>query len=350
MNKLRVDDQLTDREWDRFVVAHPNGHVLQTSAWGQLKSEFGWRTERVALRSSDGIAAGAQILFRRLPLGLRLAYVPKGPLVDFRDVALSRMLLDALHRKCQSRSVMLKIEPDVLESAQGGVDTWTRLAFRPSSQTVQPRRTVLLDIAGSEDEILGGMKSKTRYNIRLAERKGVRVHAGTEQDLGAFDALMATTGERDAFGVRSPAYYNKAYALFAPLNMVHLLIATYEEQPIAGLMAFACGAKAWYMFGGSANEHREKMPNYLLQWEAIRWARSQGCTTYDLFGVPDCDQDTLEARFMERSDGLWGVYRFKRGFGGTLARYVGAFDYVYSKPLYWLYQRALAWRAGHMAP
>jgi lipid II:glycine glycyltransferase (peptidoglycan interpeptide bridge formation enzyme) len=169
----------------------------------------------------------------------------------------------------------------------------------------------------------------------------VRVVIGEQADVETFGRLMAVTGVRDGFGIHSPGYYERAYACLARAGMACLFIATYEGQPLAGLMAFACGRKAWYMYGASGNEHRDRMPTYALQWAAMRWARSRGCKTYDLWGVPDEDQETLEAGFAERRDGLWGVYRNKRGFGGHLVRYAGAFDHVYNRPLHWLYCLAL---------
>jgi lipid II:glycine glycyltransferase (peptidoglycan interpeptide bridge formation enzyme) len=155
---------------------------------------------------------------------------------------------------------------------------------------------------------------------------------------------MAVTGERNEFGVHTPAYYERAYALLSAAGLARLFIATYEDRPIAGMMAFVCGHKSWYMYGASGDEHRDRMPNYALQWVALRWAKEQGCHTYDLYGVPDEDEGTLEAQFAGRSDGLWGVYRFKRGFGGQLVRSVGAYDAVYNAPLVWLYHQALRLR------
>jgi peptidoglycan pentaglycine glycine transferase (the first glycine) len=339
-------DAPTDGEWDAFVAAHPQSHVLQLSSWGRLKSEFGWQSARTAVRDHGAIVAGAQMLLRRLPLGLRLAYVPKGPLLDPAHPDSRPALFDALRRQSRSyHAIMLKVEPD-LPDMDGPL--WVEYGFRPSEQAIQPRRTLVIDITGTEEQILSRMKSKTRYNIRVAERHGVQVSIGQHDDLEAFARLMAVTGERDAFGVHSAAYYDRAYTLFAPTGAVQLLVAAYEGQPIAGLMAFACGSRAWYMYGASANEHRDKMPNYALQWAAICWARSRGCHTYDLWGVPDEEERTLEAQFAERRDGLWGVYRFKRGFGGRLVRYVGAFDLVYNRPAYWLYCRALRLRAGRI--
>jgi lipid II:glycine glycyltransferase (peptidoglycan interpeptide bridge formation enzyme) len=188
------------------------------------------------------------------------------------------------------------------------------------------------------------MKSKTRYNIRLAGRKGVAVREGTAEDLPGFCCLMQITGQRDGFGIHSKSYYETAYQLFVPQGLAKLFLATYEDRVLAGIMAFAFGQRAWYMYGASSDEHRDLMPNYLLQWEAIQWAKERGCLTYDLWGVPDEEEEVLEKEFLERSDGLWGVYRFKRGFGGQVVHYLGAYDYVYSPLLYRLYSRLMAWR------
>jgi peptidoglycan pentaglycine glycine transferase (the first glycine) len=348
---MRVDLRTAPGEWDRFVASHPNGHVLQVSAWGELKSAYGWHAERIVVRDGPCLLAGAQLLYRSFLPGFRIAYVPKGPVVDFVDRPVCQALFGALHRRCRSqRAVLLKVEPDqYLGGAPDRAEEvsqvqWASYGFQPGSQTVQPRRTVLVDLTPDEQVILKRMKSKTRYNIRLAQRKGVQVRDGMEQDVQAFTRLMAITADRNDFGVHAPDYYERAYALLAPSGAARLFIATYQDRPIAGVMAFACGHKSWYMYGASGDEHRDRMPNYALQWAAIRWAKGRGCHTYDLYGVPDQDKETLEAHFTERSDGLWGVYRFKRGFGGRLERSVGAYDAVYNAPLYWLYQRVLRLR------
>jgi lipid II:glycine glycyltransferase (peptidoglycan interpeptide bridge formation enzyme) len=188
------------------------------------------------------------------------------------------------------------------------------------------------------------MKSKTRYNIRLAGRRGVVVREGAPSDLSAFSKLMSATGARDAFDVHAPAYYAAALGLFSPKGWMQLLLAEVEGEPVAGIMVFAVPPNAWYMYGASGDAHREKMPNYLLQWRAIQWAKSLACTNYDLWGVPDDDLETLEAEFTQRSDGLWGVYRFKRGFGGALVRMVGAWDLVCAPARYRLYRWGLTAR------
>ncbi len=346
--KTRILNPVAPQAWDDFVARHADGHILQTSPWGTLKSQFGWTDEQVALGQEDELIAGAQVLYRRLPVGMgHLAYIPKGPLVDWDNEEQLTALLATLDHAARSQgAIALTIEPDLPDEPRHQKRLRT-LGFRPALfDAVQPRRTLVVDISPDEDAILKAMKSKTRYNVRLAGRKGVTVREAGEADLPAFHALMAATAERDDFGVHTPAYYEAAYRLFAPRNQVRLLLAEVNglrPEPVAALMIFALPPRAWYFYGASGNAHREKMPTYLLQWEAMRWAKSLGCTSYDLWGVPDEDGEKLEAEFTQRRDGLWPVYRFKRGFGGRLVRSVGAWDRVYAPLRYWLLTTARPW-------
>lgn len=349
---MEIRTDLPAGEWDDFVAAHPRGHILQTAAWGELKAAFGWQAERVALVEDGVPRAGALILYRSLPAGLgALAYVPRGPLVNWERPEEVAELLAALARRARARrAVALILEPDLPDEPRWR-DRLAALGLRPSPLgSIQPRRTLVVDISRSEEEILAGMKPKTRYNIRLAERKGVAVWEGTEADLPAFHRLMAQTAVRDRFGVHSPAYYERAYHLFVPTGRARLLMAGVEGEPVAALMVFALGRRAWYFYGASGDAHREKMPTYRLQWEAIRWARSLGCTEYDLWGVPDEEEERLEAEFTQRQDGLWGVYRFKRGFGGRLVRTVGAWERPLRPALYPLYAWVAACRQCRATP
>jgi peptidoglycan pentaglycine glycine transferase (the first glycine) len=328
-------------EWDSYVAAHTDGHILQTPAWAELKGAFGWSAARVGVKKEGVLVAGAQVLFRPLPAGLySIAYVPKGPLVDWSDPALVDFLLASLDNVAQSAaSIFLKLEPATAEAAPG---LGARRA-RPAAG-VQPRRTLVVDLRPDEESLLAAMKQKTRYNVRLAAKKGVV--AGPSEDIDVFCNLMKVTGVRDAFGTHASAYYRKAYALFRPRNRAQLFLATFEGRPLAGLMLFTLGRRAWYFYGGSSNEERNRMPAYLLQWEAMRWAKAHGVEAYDLWGVPDEEESVLEDNFETREDGLWGVYRFKRGFGGQLRRAPESIDRVYSDTLYRLYEWYSRRRSG----
>jgi lipid II:glycine glycyltransferase (peptidoglycan interpeptide bridge formation enzyme) len=277
--------------------------------------------------------AGAMILFRNLPFGFTIAYIPEGPLG-----VPSEGFWHEVSEVCkQKKAIFLKVEPFVWQEDVEELDNLNlEASFKLVTDTVQPPSTIVIDLRDDEDVILARMKQKTRYNIRLAERKGVEVELSEE--LSTFHDLMKLTGERDAFGVHSEEYYQKAFDLFHTHGKCSLLIASFEGTPLAGVMVFTHGKNAWYLYGASSNEYRNLMPTYLIQWKAMLYAKSLGCEFYDLYGVPDADLETLEESFSAKNDGLWGVYRFKRGFGGDLKRTVGAFDRVFKPVLYRMYQ------------
>jgi lipid II:glycine glycyltransferase (peptidoglycan interpeptide bridge formation enzyme) len=309
------------------------------SAWAALKSPYGWSSERVLVTGGGG----AQILFRRLPLGLgTIAYVPYGPVVNWAEANEVKKTLGAIHQAArQHRALFLKIEPGY-ELPPGLLPG---LGFRPSPQTVQPPRTVLIDL--DEDEaMLKRMNQGTRRNIRKSEKFEVQVRQGARAEVASFNAMLDETGRRNDFGVHVAAYYEQAYELFVPSGDGALLLASYGGVDLAGVFVFRVGDWAWYLYGASRDAERERMAPYAAQWAGLQWARSKGCRVYDLYGIPDEDEAALESQFEARQDGLWGVYRFKRGWGGRVARTAGAWDYVYSPPLYWAYQQYLKRRPG----
>jgi len=345
--------------WDAFVAGHSGGHILQTSRWARLKCAFGWSMDLALVGAPgqagaptaggrDAIAAGASLLFRRLPWGQTLAYAPKGPVVDWTDAPLVQALLAEMRRICRKRrAALLKIEPDLASSPDvnrilGGY------GFTPSGQHVQPLSTIHLDLTADDDALLARMKPKWRYNIRLAARKGVQVRQGTPQDLPRIQALMETTGKRDGFAIHSLDYYALATQLFVPAGLASWLVAEHEGQTLAAIAVFALGRKAWYMWGASGEEGRNLMPNHALQWAAIRWARERGCAVYDLWGIPAEAGEASAPPASEETGGdagLWGVYRFKQGFGGQVVRYTGAWDCPLSPTGHLLYRLALRLRA-----
>ena len=315
-------------DWNQFLSQHPHAHLLQTGEWGELKSAFGWKPVWVVNGN-----VGVHILFRKLPLGFTIGYIPK-PVIS--DQSVSERLWKEIDSICrQHRAIFCKLEPDSWDS---------NFILHPSSfilskHNIQPPRTVIIDIRGTEEEILARMKQKTRYNIRLAEKKGVTVRAW--DDAESFHKMMLVTGGRDGFGVHSLEYYKRAHELLQQKGLGEILVAEYEGKPLAALFVARNGNRAYYLYGASTDEERNRMPTYLLQWEAMKWAKVRGGEEYDLWGVPDEDETTLEANFETRHDGLWGVYRFKRGFGGEVKRAAQALDRVYNPLLYWAYLKII---------
>lgn len=333
------------------MAQHPQAHVLQTEQWGTLKSRFGWSDERVLLTDPSGaIRAGALLLFRRLfrwkSVSLNMAYIPKGPLVDWRDRDTTTELLQHIEARSRARGAsVLKIEPDLPDTPANRA-LLQGYGFRPSIHPIQPQSTLVLDIGDSEKAILGRMKSKWRYNVRLSQRKGVTVRRGTREDMAHFGELMQVTGSRKEFSVHSAGYYQTAFDLFVP-EQAAFLFAEYQGSPLAALAVFALGDTAWYLWGASSNRERNRMPNHALQWAAIQWARERGATRYDLWGIPDDVGKLAVGLAPDSEEGvpaealpidlnqtphseMWGVYRLKQGFGGNVVRFVGAWD----KPLH----------------
>jgi len=240
-----------------------------------------------------------------------------------------RVLGDLISIAKRDRAIFIKIDPDLNQSDRSIL---LDRGWRYSAEQIQFRNTMLIDLTRSEDDLLAALKPKTRYNVRLAQKKGVTVRSGDLNDLDLLYQLYAETAQRDGFIIRPIDYYRDAWGSFIRSGLAQPLIATVEQQAVASLILFRFADRAWYMYGMSSNLHREKMPNHLLQWEAVRWAKAQGCAVYDLWGAPD---------ELNESDAMWGVYKFKEGLGAEFAPHVGAHDFVISPLGYWLYTQAM---------
>lgn len=336
--------------WQAFVDAHPQGHLLQGAAWGDLKARFGWHMRRLALCDSAGVLlAGAQLLVRRR-YGLSVVYVPRGPLLS-GAAAIDHALLTAITRVArQARAVLVRLEPNYLETHPQAdmLHSWLLLQGARPAATIQPRSSVHVDLRRSEDAIFAAFSKGHRADIRRAERQGVQVRVGGAADLAAFHAIMAATGVRAAFGVHSAEYYQSVWALHGP--RARLLLAELDGTPIAAQLVCADAQNGAYLYSGALDAGLRNGANHLLSWHAIRWARDQGCHTYDLWGIPDAfglaaaaetpaEREALEAA--AQSDPLIGVYRFKKGFGGSVVRYLPAYDLPLIPPLYHLAVRRI---------
>lgn len=338
---MRVAYITADRreEWNAFVAHEPSFALLQSWEWGQFKEKLGWKAYRIAVEEQGQIVASAQMLIKLVPLGLvSMAYVPRGPVGDWLDEGITSQLLSELHRVARHhRAVFLKIEPPLLNDPVT-CQILQRHHFRASSYTNHPRATIIVDLTQNLDHILKQMRKKTRQYIRRAARKGVTVRIGGREDLPAFYNLMQITGRRAGFPPRVHDYHEHQWRTFADNNQTVLFMAFYQDQLLAVRTAYYFGNHAAEFHAGSLSEYTNLRPNYLLVWEAIKWAKAQGCDTFDLWGIPDeVGQAVYEGKEPpkpNRTDGLWGVYRFKRGLSKNIVYYIGAYDYVYSPLLY----------------
>ena len=319
-------------EYEAFVQSHPKGNFAQSFLWGKQKPM--WRWQAVAVRGSDGKIKGTLALMTRpVPvIGRTLMYGCRGPVCDLDDrETLAELIEGAKALAKENRAYVIKIDPDVPSSNTQFAGLLHELGFRGKEggknfEAIQPRYVFRLNVEGkTEDELLAGFHQKWRYNIRLAERKGVTVRVCGKEMVPAFSELMLTTGVRDGFVTRKPEYFA---AMLDNLGEHCRLYMAFDPAgtPIAGTLAIHYGDKVWYLYGASSNEHRNLMPNYLLQWRMIQWAVETGCRVYDFRGVSgDVSEDNP----------LYGLYRFKQGFGGEFTEFIGELDLVLSPVVYW---------------
>ena len=355
--------------WNSIISKLPDPHFLQTYEWAQVKAKYGW-TPLYAVWDADGrwgvesnphglstfhspVAAALilkrQILNNGFAARLSILYAPKGPLLNWTNESLRNRVLDDLQTFAKKQgAIFLKMDPgvvlgtgipngeeDVMDNGgQAVMSALKRWGWRSSSDQIQFKNTILIDLKRSEEEMLTRMKQKTRYNIRLAEKKDVAVRIGTQEDLATLYKMYAETSVRDGFVIRDEGYYQTVWQTFmtAEEPTCEPLIAEINGEPVAAIFVFYFAGRAYYVYGMSRNTHREKMPTYLLQWEAMKRAKVKGCSVYDLWGAPDV---------FDESDSMWGVYRFKEGFGGNVVRTLGAWDFAPNPVWYKMYSEII---------
>lgn len=328
-----------DKErFNSFISNHPKGHAMQLWEWGEIKGRTGWKPWRMILETNGEIFAAATILERRLPfLGAPIFYCPRGPVVAMDDQEKMEAVFQAIRELAKkTKAILLKIDPDISVNNRALMNILRTSGFQSlekgkNFEGVQPKFVFRLDISPDEETLLANMHQKTRYNIRLAVKKGVTIRIGTREDLPEFFRVLKETTERDNFLVRSYSYFEDLYDTLVPAGYGQLFIGEYEGKVIAGTLAFITGDKAWYVYGASSNSHRNVMPNYLIQWEMIRWAKANGCTLYDFRGV---------SGDLDESNPLYGLYKFKKGFNGEFTEFIGEWDYVYRPLMYSLWKTA----------
>lgn len=309
--------------FDHYVAAHPRGDVLQTTAWGRVKQSTGWESFPLGVMDRGRLQAAALVLAKRLPyIPAVLAYSPRGPLYSSGE-ALAHLLQGGTKFLREQGALVWKMDPAIPEAdptwleaarSQGLKQVETSLDF----DGVQPRHVMTLSLNHSLDTLLANMKQKTRYNIRYAMRKNVTVQALKEKSqLGVFYCLLQETAKRDRFTIRSLDYFEAIWDHLVQAGLARVFLAYHEETPLAGAICFRLGPRVWYVYGASSSEKRNLQAPHLIQWEMIKWAKGAGCTIYDFRGV---------SGDLRPEHPLYGLYRFKEGFGATLETYVGEFD------------------------
>jgi lipid II:glycine glycyltransferase (peptidoglycan interpeptide bridge formation enzyme) len=305
--------------WD-IAIAENGGHLLQSWRWGAFKERFGWQAERVVVPCSTGIAL-AQILFRHR-VGISLGYIPRGPVLPADATDAHTSLWAGIDRVARKRRALTII----VESDRGDLAAATSApALKPGPDPIQPSRTVKVEL-GDDASLLAQMHQKTRYNVRLAQRRGVASRHADHSDeaVQTFYGLLQDTSSRNEFGIHSVEYYREFLRIFG--DDAALIFADIEGRTAAGVIAASFGDEAIYMYGASSTKDRAHGAGFLLQYEAMRWARDRGCKRYDLWGIPAEDPPTTKLENGDRIAGTsgndWrGLYEFKTRFGGQVISY-----------------------------
>lgn len=330
-----VTDEKDRQAYKEFLEKHERCNFQQSPEWAKVKGN--WINEIVLAEDESGKIIGAvSILIRKIPIFGNIMYSSRGPTCDIHDISVMKQLTDGIKELAKKyKAIVYKAEPDILSSDEEYRKIVTSLGYKIKDdaknfrEEIQPRYVFRLDIKNkTEDEIFAGFHSKTRYNVRLAIKKGVEVKEGTREDLKDFHKIMVETGARDGFIIRPLSYFEKMYDEMAPEHM-KLLMAYHDGKPISGVIPIFYGNKTWYLYGASSNEHRNLMPNYLLQWEMIKLAISRGDDIYDLRGV---------SGVVDENHPQYGLYRFKQGFGAEFTEFIGELHMDYSPVRYKLYK------------
>ena len=327
---------ISDREqWNSFVEAGPTGNITQTWEWAELGNHLGSAALRLGALENGALVGAMLVIVERAPLLRRpYLYAPRGPVVsDPTAPALAALVASARLHAAKSGSFMIKIEPSVPDGDAAWLSALASLGFTHNPYATHPRRSWVLDITPDEETLLAGMHEKWRYNVRLAGRKGVQVREGSgPADVDTFYRLYRETADRDGIFIHGQQHYSDFLRLYGERDAAALLLAEYESTPIAALIVARCGPVATYMFGASSNQQRNRMPNHLLQWTAIRWARAHSCSLYDFRAI---------AEVLEPDEDMYSLYTYKRGFGGYSQFTLETHDLPLSAPLYWMYRRTL---------
>ena len=327
---------IADRErWNHFVESQVTGNITQTWEWAELGGRLGTQALRLGAVENGAIHAALLLIVEKAPVvGQPYFYAPRGPVCDDPSSPALAALLDYSRTLARGHSAfMLKLEPNVPDGDSAWLAALQRLGLRRNPFATHPRRSWVLDITPDEQTLLANMKEKWRYNIRLAGRKGVSVRATlAEDDIATFYTLYRETADRDGIFIHDKRHYEEFLQLYGERDAATLLLAEYEGQPIAALIVARCGPVATYMFGASSNRERNRMPNHLLQWTAIRWAREHGCRLYDFRAI---------AETLEPGEDMYSLYTYKQGFGGYSLLTLETHDLVYQPAIYWAYLRAL---------
>lgn len=319
-----ITREIFGEEKERYnkIVSHP----CQSWEWGDFRKKTGAEVTRIGVFEKEKIVSGYQFTIHHTPYTkYTIGYLPRGPMPD--KAMIKTLVKIGREKNC----IVFRIEPNVIKSE--------KLGLRPSPRPFFYKYTFLIDLTKSEEELLKEMKQKTRYNVRLAQRRGVKVtEDNSDQAFEVYLRLLRKTVKRQRFYAHTEDYHRKMWETLRPAGIVHLLKAEYQGQILATWILFRFHDVFYYPYGASSSLHRNVMANNLVVWEAIKLGKKLGCKVFDLWG---CLGPNPNPR-----DPWYGFHRFKEGYGGKLVEFIGSFDLVLNPTLYKLYNLVdnLRWR------
>ena len=326
---MKLLEEKDRARYKKFLEGHERCNFQQSLEWGNVK--VSWKKEVILSEDENGNIVGSLCVWiRKIPIFGNIMYSPRGPVCNIHDEKVMQDIANGANELAKKYNAFaIRIEPDIRKDDSAFREIISKCGFEIKDDSkdfkdeIQPRFVFRLDIKNkTEDEVFAGFHSKTRYNVRLAEKKGVIVKEGSREDLKDFHDIMVETGKRDDFIIRSLSYFEKMYDELVPLGHMKLLMAYHDEKPIAGIIPIIYGNKVWYLYGASSNSFRNLMPNYLLQWTMIKEAIKRKSDIYDFRGV---------SGVVDENHPQYGLYRFKKGFGAEFVEFIGEV-YISYKP------------------
>lgn len=294
-------------------------HVIQSWEWGEFRKSLGIPLLRYGIYQNGKLAQVFQLTLHKIPFTNKyVGYLPKGPYPD-KNLANALKLIGH-----QNNCAFIKIEPQVeVPSPKSQVPG----DFIKSPKLLFTKYNFIIDLTRSEEELLKNMHPKTRYNIRLAQKHGVKVEERLDDEaFNIYLKLYFETTKRQSYHGHNEDYHRKVWETLKDVGMARLLIASYQDQPLTTWMLLNFKDTLYYPYGGSSKNHPEVMANNLVAWEAIKLGKKSGLKKFDMWGALGHDASP--------SDPWYGFHKFKMGYGGKLVEYIGAYDLVFNWPIY----------------
>jgi peptidoglycan pentaglycine glycine transferase (the first glycine) len=342
-SNIIIKENTNKEQWNTFVGKQALVHIMQSYEWGELNQYLGARVYRLGAFQDGKMVGAMQLHVVAIPipvLRLNYLYCIRGPIVeDPNSPAIPALVKYAQNIARKERAVVLRADPNIPDDdsqVSDWLQTFHRLGFQTNVHTGVSRRSWVLDLRPSAEQLLADFKMTWRQNVRSSERKGVTIReVETDADFDAYYNVLQITSKRDDFFIHSKDYHKEIYSRYKKQGQAVILLAEHEGEVIATKMLIRMGDWCWDMFGGSTNSKRNLKATYLIQYRCFLWAKEQGCTYFDFRAIPN---------ILKPGEEMWGVYEFKKGFSGFSRLVINTQDYIYNPLLYKAWNMLIEYR------